>query len=106
MPNASDQDLSASPDGWLDLGPGWLFASIRDAVIVSDAASGQIALWNPAVTDLLGFAAEEVVGLALGRLNRDVHETKQGETARTGGSSQGTVELFARRKEGGDVCVE
>ena len=31
---------------WLDLGAGWLFDSIRDAVIVTDAASGQIALFT------------------------------------------------------------
>src|ERR1700682_3000373 len=106
MHNAADHDPHASPDGWLDLGPGWLFASIRDAVIVADAASGRIALWNPAATDLLGFEADEVVGLALGELINDLHETRQWDTARTGGSSQGTLELFARCKEGPEVCVE
>ena len=55
----ADLDPPASPDGWLDLGPGWLFASIRDAVIVADAETGRIALWNPAATQLLGFASEE-----------------------------------------------
>src|SRR3982074_341080 len=98
MPNASDQDLSASPDGWLDLGPGWLFASIRDAVIVADAETGRIALWNPAASQLLGFAPDEVVGLALFDLIDDLHETRQWQTAHAGGSTQGTVELFARRK--------
>ena len=64
MPNAPDQGLRATPEGWLDLGPGWLFASIRDAVIVADARSGRIALRNPAATDLLGFEPDEVVGKA------------------------------------------
>jgi PAS domain S-box-containing protein len=94
------------PDGWLDLGPGWLFASIRDAVIVADAESGRIALWNPAATHLLGFEADEVTGMALGELINDLHETQQWDTARAGGSSQGTLELFARRKHGPEVCVE
>src|ERR1700674_2937052 len=103
---APDLDPRPSPDGWLALGPGWLFASIRDAVIVADAASGRIALWNPAATDLLGFEADEVVGLALGELILDLHETRQWATARAGEASQGTLELFARRKHGPEVCVE
>jgi PAS domain S-box-containing protein len=106
LSNASDLDPCPSPDGWLDLGPGWLFASIRDAVIVADAASGRIALWNPAATQLLGFEAHEIVGLALGDLIHDIHETLQWDTARTGGSSEGALELFARRKDSPDVCVE
>ena len=104
--NAPDLDPRVSPDGWLDLGPGWLFASIRDAVVVADAESGRIALWNPAATHLLGFEPDEVVGHALGDLIHDLHETRQWDTARTGGSSQGTLELFARRKDGPEVCVE
>ncbi|MDQ6669637.1 MAG: ATP-binding protein [Chloroflexota bacterium] len=96
----------ASPHGWLDLGPGWLFASIRDAVIVADAANGRIALWNPAATQLLGFELNDVVGLPLGELIHDLDATPAWETARSGGLSQGTLELFARRKLGADVCVE
>src|SRR5437879_1534501 len=106
LTNAADLDPGPSPDGWLDLGPGWLFASIRDAVVVADAASGRIALWNPAATQLLGFEPDDVVGLDLGDLIQDLHATPEWETARTGGSSQGTLELFARRKQGADVCVE
>src|SRR5258708_10656967 len=106
MQNVPDPDLHPSPEGWLDLGPGWLFATIRDAVIVADAADGRIALWNPAATQLLGFVPDDVTGLALGELIPDVHETRQWATASTGGSSQGTLELFARPKVGPDVCVE
>ena len=106
MPNAPDLDLRASPEGWLDLGPGWLFASIRDAVIVADAESGRIALWNPAATHLLGFEPDEVVGLPLGQLIHDLQETRQWHTARTGGSSKAPLELFASRKHGAEVCVE
>src|SRR5690242_16367025 len=100
MHNAADRDPHVSPDGWLDLGPGWLFASIRDAVIVADAATGRIALWNPAATHLLGFEPDEVVGLGLGELIHDVCETRQWDTARTGGTTVGTLELFARCKHG------
>jgi len=106
MPNAADLAPRAVPDRWLDLGPGWLFASIRDAVIVAAATDGRIALWNPAATDLLGFEPDEVVGLALGELIHDLPETRQWATARAGEASRGTLELFARRKHGPDVCVE
>lgn len=106
MHHTADLDPPASPEGWLDLGPGWLFASIRDAVIVAEAETGRIALWNPAATQLLGFESEEVVGLPLGELIHDLHQTGQWDTARTGKSSECTLELFARRKQGPDVCVE
>src|ERR1700720_2285865 len=98
MHNVPDFDPRVLPDGWLDLGPGWLFASIRDAVIVADAESGRIALWNPAATQLLGFEADEVVGLALSELIDQVYETVQWRTAQTGGSKHGSLELAARRK--------
>ncbi|MGI9145517.1 MAG: PAS domain-containing protein, partial [Chloroflexota bacterium] len=100
MPNAVDLHPRPSPDGWLNLGPGWLFASIRDAVIVADADSGRIALWNPAATHLLGFESDEVVGRGLGELIHDVQGSLQWDTARAGGAgSGGTLELQARRKD-------
>src|SRR5437868_15245059 len=55
-------------DGWLDLDRGWLFASIRDAVVVVDAESARIVLWNPAASDLFGYSAEEALDLSLGDL--------------------------------------
>src|SRR5579859_5139539 len=106
MHNAADLDPHASPDGWLDLGPGWLFASIRDAVIVADAETSRIALWNPAATHLLGFEPVDVVGLALGELIHDLLHTRQWDAARRGGSSADKLELFARRQAGAEICVE
>jgi hypothetical protein len=52
---APDLDPRPSPDGWLDLGPGWLFASIRDAVIVADT----FALYADFVIDSL----DELAGI-------------------------------------------
>ncbi len=37
-----------------DLGIGRLFERVRDAVIVADAHSGRIVLWNPAATEIFG----------------------------------------------------
>src|SRR5579859_930209 len=93
-------------DGWLDLGPGWLFDSIRDAVVVADAESRRIALWNPVASELFGYLPAEVLGVALSDLVDDLDLTPEWAAAAGGASRHQTVELFARRKDGVEVCVE
>jgi len=93
-------------DGWLDLGRGWLFASIRDAVVVVDAESARIVLWNPAAGDLFGYSADEALDLSLDDLADDVLEMPQWLAFRDASASRHTFELFARTKTGTDVCVE
>ena len=61
----SAPERNGSGDGWLDLEPGWLFASIRDAVVVTDAETNRIVLWNPAAVELLGFQSADVLGRPL-----------------------------------------
>ncbi len=46
-----------------DLGIGRLFESVRDAVIVADAGSGGIVLWNPAAEEIFGYTAAEALGM-------------------------------------------
>jgi PAS domain S-box-containing protein len=46
-----------------DLGIGRLFQHVRDAVVVADASTGLIALWNPAAEQMFGYSAIEAVGL-------------------------------------------
>src|SRR5918992_54809 len=48
-----------------DFGFGRLFWLIRDAVIVGDASTGRIVLWNPAAEALFGYTAEEAVGMSI-----------------------------------------
>ncbi|MDP9366068.1 MAG: PAS domain-containing protein, partial [Chloroflexota bacterium] len=48
-----------------DVGLGQLFWAIRDAVIVGDAATGRVALWNPAAEALFGYRPEEAVGMPI-----------------------------------------
>jgi PAS domain S-box-containing protein len=101
-----------SSDGWLDLGAGWLFTSIRDAVVVADVNDGRIALWNPAAAELFGFAAQDVLGQPLSELIHDLDATPQWAAVRAGqpstpGLGQARpLELFARRMDGPEVCIE
>src|SRR2546425_12584496 len=59
-------DMSSSgPAHWLDLGPGWLFEQIRDAVAVIELPRGTIRLWNPSAERLFGYSREEILGRAI-----------------------------------------
>lgn len=40
---------------------------MRDAVVVGDAETGRIVLWNPAAADLFGIPTAEAVGLPIAR---------------------------------------
>src|SRR4051812_21320292 len=42
-----------------DMGMGRLFESVRDAVIVAEANTGRIVLWNSAATKIFGYSASE-----------------------------------------------
>ena len=46
-----------------DVGIGKLFESIRDAVVVAEADTGQIILWNPAATEIFGYSSTEALEL-------------------------------------------
>lgn len=52
------KDLTVRPQ---DLGFSRLFESIRDAVIVAEAGSGRIVLWNPAATKIFGYSHSEAL---------------------------------------------
>jgi len=51
-----------------DLGFGALFGGIRDAVIVAEANSGRIVLWNPAAEEIFGYPLSEALGLDIDAL--------------------------------------
>ncbi|MBV9894983.1 MAG: PAS domain S-box protein [Chloroflexi bacterium] len=91
---------------WLDLDPGWLFDSIRDAVVVADAATTRIVLWNPAAAELFGYSASEAQQLGLSDVVDDLLATPQWSATLEGSSIRQTVELFGRQKHGHEVYVE
>src|SRR5688500_13041988 len=51
-----------------DLGLGRLLWTIREAVVIADAGTGRIALWNPAAEALFGYYPAEALGRPLGLL--------------------------------------
>jgi PAS domain S-box-containing protein len=103
MAHASTSEFAET---WLELEPGWLFASLREAVVVAEADSGRIALCNPGALDLFEFEASELLGQPLHDFVPDLDLTPQWQAARDAERGHQVVELFARRKAGPDVCVE
>ncbi len=106
MPHAPALEPVTASGGWLDFGSGWLFASMLDAIVVAEADTARIVLWNPAATALFGLGPEQALQHSLADLVTDVQETPQWAAACGGDPSRQTVELFAHRESGPDVCVE
>ena len=46
-----------------DLNIGSLFESVQDAVIVAEAATGRIVLWNPMASEVFGYSPAEALGM-------------------------------------------
>jgi PAS domain S-box-containing protein len=97
-----------------DFGIGRLFWIVRDAVVVGDATTGRIVLWNPAAEDMFGYSAAEMVGRSIELLVpehlRGTHRTGLEHYARTGHGQlidrNTAVELQAVRKSGEQCWIE
>jgi PAS domain S-box-containing protein len=97
-----------------DLSIGELFERIRDAVIVADAETQRIVLWNPAATNIFGYAASEALELRVEALVpeylRDQHRAGIARYAQTGRGpyidSHTPLELPALRKDGEQIYIE
>jgi PAS domain S-box-containing protein len=91
-----------------------LFWAVSDAVVVGDARSGEIVLWNPAAERLFGYTPEEAIGLPLDVLVPDAlkarHRDGLARYVRTGHGpliDGGTpIELTAVDKDGQPHLVE
>ena len=97
-----------------DLGIGILFERIRLAMIVAEAESGRIVLWNPDAEQLFGYTASEAAGLSLAalmpeRLRAD-HLAGMARYQATGHGpyvdAPAPLELAALRKDGQEIAIE
>ena len=97
-----------------DLGIGRLFEHVRDAVVVADAANGQIVLWNPAAEKMFGYSAAEAIGVLVEVLvPTQLKPQHQAGLARYSATGHGAivdagmvVEVPAVRKSGEHITVE
>ena len=106
-----DPGAAARPE---DFGLGRLFWAIPEAVVVADAATGRITLWNPAAQALLGYPAAEALGRDVAVLVPDrLGEAHRAGLARYRDTGRGRlvdsgapVELVAVRRDGAEIPVE
>ena len=97
-----------------DLGIDKLFWRIRDAVIVAEARSQRIVLWNPTATKIFGYSTSEALELRIEALVPEhlkaAHRAGIARYAETGHGtyidSDVPLELPALRKSGEEIYVE
>jgi len=97
-----------------ELGMGHLFESVRDAVIVADANTGSMVLWNPAAEAIFGYSTAEALGMSVEELVPDYlkarHRAGMAGYRDTGHAryidSNTALDLPAVRKSGEEICVE
>jgi diguanylate cyclase (GGDEF)-like protein/PAS domain S-box-containing protein len=91
-----------------------LFNTVRDAVVVADAASGQVIMWNEAAESLFGYGSDEANGMLVEELVpgplKAQHRYGIRQYGRTGHGlfidSGRPVELPALHKSGEEIDVE
>ena len=97
-----------------DLGFGRLFEMIQDAVIVANAKTQRIVLWNPAAARMFGYSASEALKLRVEALVPEplkaAHRAGIARYAKTGRGpyvdSSEVLDLPAVRKDGEEIRVE
>jgi PAS domain S-box-containing protein len=97
-----------------DLGFGHLFERVRDAVVVADANTQRIVLWNQAAERMFGYSSSEALRLQIEALVPDhlkaPHRAGIARYAQTGRgpylNSEEAMELPAVRKDGQEIHVE
>src|ERR671915_1443910 len=97
-----------------DLGFGKLFERVRDAVIVADAKTQRIVLWNPAAEKMFGYSTSEALELRVEALVpehlKDDHRAGIARYAETGHGpyvdSDAPLDLPAVRKDGEEIRIE
>ena len=108
---ASDSGASPSP---ADFGIGTLWGTIREAIVVADAVTEGIVLWNPAATEIFGYSEDEAVGLPLHTLvPQRLHRAHREGLARYKDTGRGRyidaatiLELPAVHRDGSELTIE
>lgn len=96
-----------------DFGIGVLFNSVADAVIIGDAETERIVLWNPAAEHIFGYLSSEIVGQPIQTLVpeglREDHRRGIAGYAATGGGvfigTRESIDLPGLRKDGTEIDV-
>jgi PAS domain S-box-containing protein len=91
-----------------------LFGGVRDAVIVAEANSGRVVLWNPAAEEIFGYPLSEALGLEIDALVPERLKARQrAGMARYRDTGHGPyvdshelLDLPALRKGGEEIRVE
>jgi diguanylate cyclase (GGDEF)-like protein/PAS domain S-box-containing protein len=104
-------NLPVAPEEW---GFGRLFGTIKDAVIVADAVSGQVVLWNKGAETIFQYSSSEASALNLSALVpdrlREAHVKGIRRYSDTGHGqiidSDSAVELPAVRKDGMEILIQ
>jgi PAS domain S-box-containing protein len=104
-------DLAIRPQ---ELGIGRLFETVRDALIVANAQTGRIVLWNPFATEIFGYSLLEALGMNVEELVPEPFKARyRAGMARyrdtghgPGIDSRVPVDLPAVRKGGEEIYVE
>jgi two-component system, sensor histidine kinase and response regulator len=97
-----------------ELGFGRLFDRIRDAVVVADARTQQVVLWNPAAESMFGYSTSEALKLRVEALVpealKDAHQTgiASYDETRHGRyiDSHRLLDLPAITKDGEEIRIE
>lgn len=97
-----------------DLGIGHLFQRVRDAVVVADAQTGRIVLWNPAAAEIFGYSVDEALEMNVEELVperlRGRHRAGLARYREVGHGpyidSHELLELPALRKAGEEIRIE
>ena len=97
-----------------DLGIGRLFESVREAVIVADAHTGRIVLWNPAATEIFGYPTYEALAMSVEALVpqrlKERHRMGLSRYRETGHGryvdSRELLELPAVHRDGDEISIE
>jgi PAS domain S-box-containing protein len=104
-------DLAIRPQ---ELGIGRLFEIVRDALVVANAQTGRIVLWNPSATEVFGYSLLEALGMNVEDLVPEPfkaqHRAGMARYRDTGHGpyidSRSALELPAVRKGGEEIYIE